>query len=188
MVVKSPDASGKQMLEIRVRPLFVDSHLREHTTGSPHDITDRLLVVRRVLRMNDALPGETVAEWQWHRGGWLLVDRLTGRISQLSLPDFDPFYSAASWYRDYAAYCGLSEDGKRLYAVVAQIGRRKPILKQALGDFSESNLPDSACPAPSWERAPARASFRPEHGQPLSFSVRGRVVEVVTDAEGEDED
>ena len=46
------------------------------------------------------------------------VDRLTGRVSQLNLPEFDPFYSTASWYRDYIAYCGVSEDGKKLYAVV----------------------------------------------------------------------
>ena len=63
---------------------------------------------------------------------WLPVDRLTGRVSQLNLPEFDPFYSTASWYRDYIAYCGVSEDGKKLYAVVAQVGRRKPILKKML--------------------------------------------------------
>ncbi len=187
-VVKWPDTTGRQMLDVRIRPLFVDSRLKEHTSGNPHDVTDRLFVVRRVFRINDALPGEPGAQWLWQRGGWLLVDRVSGRISQLNLPDFHPFYSAASWYRDYVAYCGVSEDGKKLHAVVAQIGRRKPILKQVLGEFSESNVPDSACPPPNWERAPARVNFRPEHAQPISFSVRGRIIEVVTDAEGEDED
>jgi len=76
--------------------------------------------------VNDALPAANanaaapLRYGKWQRGGWLLVDRLTGRVSQLNLAEFDPFYSTASWYRDYIAYCGVSEDGKKLYAVVAQ--------------------------------------------------------------------
>ena len=46
------------------------------------------------------------------------------------LPEFDSFYSAASWYRDYVAYCGVGDDGKKTYAMVAQISRRKPVLKK----------------------------------------------------------
>jgi len=57
---------------------------------------------------------------QWQRGGWLLVDRVTGRVLPINLPEFDASYSAASWYRDYAAYCGVSDDGKKAYAVVAK--------------------------------------------------------------------
>ncbi|HWX93992.1 MAG TPA: hypothetical protein VNY29_15295 [Terriglobales bacterium] len=45
----------------------------------------------------------------------------------------DPFYSTASWYRDYIAYCGVSDDGTKLFAIVAQLGRRKLILKKPLG-------------------------------------------------------
>jgi hypothetical protein len=115
-----------------------DTRLKEYTTGTPHELTDRLFLVRRALRANDALPTESASakatRWQWQRGGWLLVDRVTGRVSQLNLPEFDPFYSTASWYRDYIAYCGVSEDGKKLYAVVAQVGRRKPILKKDAGE------------------------------------------------------
>jgi len=69
------------------------------------------------------------------------VDRLTGRVSQLNLAEFDPFYSTASWYRDYIAYCGVSEDGKKLYAVVAQVGRRKPILKKDVGEPGGMTIP-----------------------------------------------
>jgi len=129
-----PDVSGKRLFDLKIRPLIVDTRVKEYTTGSPHELTDRLFVVRRVFRMNDALPGEPVPHWMWQRGGWLLVDRLTGHISQLSLPEFDPFYSLASWYRDYVAYCGVSEDGKKLYAMVIQVGRRKPVLKKEVGD------------------------------------------------------
>lgn len=187
MSVKWPDATGQRMLDLKVRPLFVDTRLKEYTTGPPHELTDRLLVVRRVFRVNDALPEENTVRWQWQRGGWLLVDRVTGRISQLSLPEFDPFYSTASWYRDYVAYCGVSEDGKKLYAVVAQVGRRKPILKKPLGEPAGDDTPDSECPAPTWERSPARVTFQPDDTQKLVFSIRGRVVDVVNDTEEAEE-
>jgi len=149
--------------------------------------------VRRTFRVNDALPTETAnpnfntPRWQWQRGGWLLVDRFTGRVSQLNLPEFDPFYSTASWYRDYIAYCGVSEDGKKLYAIVAQVGRRKPILKKDAGEPGGADDPDSECPAPIWERTPLRVTFQPDDDRKLVFSIRGRVVDVVNDAEEPEE-
>ena len=42
-------------------------------------MTDRSFVVRRVLRLNDSLPGDKTGHWVWQRGPWLLVDRVTGR-------------------------------------------------------------------------------------------------------------
>jgi hypothetical protein len=190
---KLPNATGEKMLAIKIRPLLVDSRLREYTTGAPHELTDRLFVVRRAFRVNDALPQESAARWQWQRGGWLLVDRLNGRVSPLGLPEFDPFYSTASWYRDYVAYCGVSEDRQKedrqkRYAVVAQVGRRKPILKKPLGEPAGGDEPDSECPAPAWERTPARVTFQPAGSQKVMFSIRGRVVDVVTDAEEEAEE
>src|ERR1039458_6878084 len=186
---KWPNATGQKLLDLKVRPLFVDTRLREYTTGTAHELTDRLFVVRRAFRVNDALPTETAntnsstPHWQWQRGGWLLVDRLTGRVSQLNLPEFDPFYSTASWYRDYIAYCGVSDDGKKLYAVVAQVGRRKPILKKDAGEPAGADDPDSECPPPVWERAPMRVTFQPDDDQTLVFSIQSRVVDVVNDAE-----
>jgi hypothetical protein len=183
--VKWPDASGSKLLDLKIRPLFVDTRLREYTTGNPHELTDRLFVVRRAFRINDALPGESAARWQWQRGGWLMVDRQTGRVSPLNFPEFDPFYSVTSWYRDFAAYCGVSEDGKKLSAFVLQVGRRKPILKRALGEASGDDEPDSECPAPVWERSPARVTFQPDDDHKILFSIRGRVVDVVTTDEEE---
>ena len=191
---KWPDATGEKLLDLKVRPLFVDTRLKEYTTGTPHDVTDRLFVVRRAFRVNDALPTENAnanasanaPRWQWQRGGWLLVDRLTGRVSQLNLPEFDPFYSTASWYRDYIAYCGVSEDGKKLYAVVAQVGRRKPILKKDAGEPVAGDDPDSECPPPVWERTPMRVTFQPGK-QKLVFSIRSRVVDVVNEVEEPEE-
>jgi hypothetical protein len=184
---KWPNATGEKLLDLKIRPLFVDTKLKEYTTGNPHEVTDRLFVVRRAFRINDALPSETATRWQWQRGGWLLVDRVTGRVAQLNLPEFDAFYSTASWYRDYVAYCGVSDDGKKLYAIVAQFGRRKPILKKDVGEPEGDADPDSECPAPVWERSPMRVTFVPDEDQKLVFSVRNRVVDVVNDAEEAEE-
>jgi len=182
-------AEEKEGLNLKVRGLFVDSRLKESTIGLPHEITDRLFVVRRAFRMNDALPEESnvAPRWRWQRGGWLLVDRVTGRISAVSLPQFDPYYSAASWYRDYAAYCGISDDGKKLYAIVAQLGRRKPVLKNPLGEATANEDPGSACPAPAWQRQPTRVTFEVSEGQKSTYSVRGHSVDIVNTEEDEED-
>lgn len=166
---------------IKIRPLLVDGQTKEYVMGNPHDVTDRLLVVRRAFRVNDSLPTEASPRWQWQRGGWLLVDRVTGRVSAINLAEFDPHYSVAAWYRDYAAYCGVGDDGKKTFMVVIQLNRRKPILKKALGDLPENAPADSACPAPLWERNPVRVTFEPAGGPKLTFSVRGRVVDVLAE-------
>ncbi len=179
-------------LEIKIRSLNVDGRLREFTTGEPHDVTERTFVVRRAYRLNDWLPsdeGNLAHKWKWQRGGWLMVDRETGRVSQLNLPNFDPFYSLASWYRDYAAYCGTSDDGAKLYAVVTQLGRKKPVLRRELGPVKDADMPDAQCVAPEWQRQPARVTFVPSSGQKLTFNVRGHAADVAlpaTDA-GEEE-
>jgi hypothetical protein len=190
---KWPSATGQKLLDLKVRPLFVDTRLKEYTTGAPHELTDRLFVIRRAFRVNDALPTESsnanAPHWQWQRGGWLLVDRLTGRVSQLNLPEFDPFYSTASWYRDYIAYCGVSEDGKKLYAVVAQVGRRKPILKKDAGEPGGSRRSRLGVPgAGRGTRTPMRVTF--QHGRRCRSwcsNIRSRVVDVVNDAEEPEE-
>jgi hypothetical protein len=183
-----PDTDGLRTL--KVRPLLVDARVKEYILGAPHEVTDRLFVVRRVFRVNDSLPEDSAPRWQWQRGGWMLVDRLTGRISPINLPDFDAFYSAANWYRDYVAYCGVSDDGGKTYAVVAQLNRRKPVLKKLLGNdrLPDDAGPDSACPAPTWQRTPVRVSFEPAGGAKQVFAVRGHVVDLVNDAEDEEEE
>jgi hypothetical protein len=174
-------------VDLRVRALFVDTRLKEYTTGLPHEVTDRLFVVRRVFRLNDSLPQETSAapRWRWQRGGWIMVDRVTGHVTQIALPEFDAYYSTASWFRDYVAYCGVSDDGKKLYAVVAQLGRRKAILKKPLGEPGGADAPDSECPAPEWQRTPVRVTFEPEQNQKLNYAVHGHAVDIVNDDEEE---
>lgn len=180
-------ASDSPPITRKVRPLLVDGRVQEYVVGSPHEITDRLFVVRRAFRMNEALPEEFVPRWQWQLGGWLLVDRVTGRVSAASLPLFDPDVSAASWYRDYVAYCGLGDDGKKTYAVVAQLSRRKPVLKKLLPNvLKDDSPPESICPAPQWQRSPVRVSFTPNAGDKQTFAVRGTAADLVSDAEEED--
>lgn len=96
-------------------------------------------------------------------------------------------YSTARWYRDDGAYCGVSEDGKKLYTVVFQVGRRKPILKKEAGTPNAGDDPDSECPAPTGERSPVRVSL--QHGDEPKhvFSLRSRVVDVVNDADEAEE-
>jgi hypothetical protein len=156
------DSGDKQ--QIRVRELVIDGRLREFTTGTPHEVTDRLFVVRRAYRINDALPEETrkPMQWVWRLGGWISIDRQTGHVAQLNLPVFDGNASEASWYRDYAAYCGVSDDGSRTYMVVSQLGRRKPILRK--------EYPGPACAAPKWDRSPSRVTFVAA-GEKASFIV-----------------
>ena len=180
-------AKEDQKQQLKMRPLFVDDKLREFTMGERHDVTDRTFVVRRAYRVNDQLPDESGSpRWKWQRDGWLLVDRESGRVTGLKLPEFDPFYSAASWYRDYVAYCGVSSDAEKYYAVVAQIGARKPIVRKELGAFNGGEQPDSACPAPEWQRQPARVTFHPPGMQAMSFEVHGTSAETATEESSEE--
>lgn len=174
--------------DLKVRALYVDGRLKESTFGIPHEVTEQLFVVRRMVRINDTLPQETATtpRWSWQRGGWLVVDRVTGHIAQASLPEFDPDFSSASWYRDYIAYCGISDDGRKLSAIVMELGRRKPILKKPLGEAAGDETSAPECALPGWQRSPTRVSFVSKADQKLTFAVRGHAVEVVTDDDPEE--
>jgi hypothetical protein len=174
--------SGNGATAIKVRPLYIDGRAKEFTLGPAHDITERTFVVQQIYRMNDSLPQQPgPTQWQWQRGGWLLVDRVSGKVQPLALSDFDPDSSAVNWFRDYAAYCGISEDGQKLFALITQIGRRKPLLKKAIGDFTSAK---PACPAPVWDRRPVRVTFSPKD-QKFTFAVKSRAVDPITPDESE---
>lgn len=173
----------KQPTTTKIRALYVDGRSKEFTVGGAHDVTERTFVIQRIYRMNDSLPQQTgPAQWQWQRGGWLLVDRVSGKIQQLALAEFDSDASAANWFRDYAAYCGISDDGEKIFAVIMQIGRRKPLLKKFIG---ESNDSQPACAAPSWDREPVRVTFAPKPDENLVFTVKSRAVDAITQDESE---
>lgn len=162
---------------LKIRALLVDGVLKEWTTGDAHDVTDRSFVVRRVIRLNDALPGDKqgpgdkLGQWVWQRGPWLLVDRVTGHVTPLKLPDYDPGVSQVSWFRDYGAYCGVTASGKSLYAVVAQVAARKPVLAKKLDAFDPENHVEPACGQPDWQREPLRISFHPAGKDAVSFEI-----------------
>jgi hypothetical protein len=176
-------------LNIPIRPLYVDTKLKEFTTGDAHDVTDRVFVVRRAYRINDTLPGEgrKAPKWLWQRGAWLLVDRVSGKISLVKLPDFDAFYSEVSWYRDYAAYCGITSNGEQATAVVAEIGGRKWLFRKELGKVTMGDSSDSNCAAPHWDRQPARATFLPNRGDKFTVNVSGRFADQAPDNDSDDQ-
>jgi hypothetical protein len=173
-------------IDLKVRPLFVDGKIKEFTTGETHEVTEQTFVVQRAYRVNDTLPEDpkSLPKWRWQRGTWLLVDRVNGHVSKLNLPEFDPYYSAVSWYREFAAYCGTSQNGEKLFAMVAQIGAKKPIVRHPLGDASMGEMPDAQCDRPQWQRQPPRVTFIPKKGQKVSFEIHSKSVDV---SQGESE-
>jgi hypothetical protein len=58
-------ASEEKSVNITIRPLFLDTKLKEYTTGPAHDITDRVFVIRRAYRVNDSLPNESSNQPRW---------------------------------------------------------------------------------------------------------------------------
>jgi hypothetical protein len=169
------DTRSEDATTLRIRPLDVDGNQKEWTLGEVHDVTDRTFVVRRALRINDSLPNES-PRWTWQPGSWLMVDRATGHITALHLPDYDPQVSDVAWFRDYAAYCGILPSAKGgLVAVIAELGARKPVIQKVLSPWPPSTPVHPACATPIWQRIPMRATLQPTGGAPLTFDVVGTV-------------
>ena len=182
--------------ELRIRALMVDGVLKEWATGDPHDVTDRSFVVRRAIRLNDALPTDITNQkpaaasnehWVWQRGPWLLVDRATGHITPLKLPDYDPAVSQVAWFRDYGAYCGVTPSGKSLFAVVAQIAARKPVLAKKLAPFDPQGQTSPSCALSDWQREPLRVTFHPAGRDPVSYDITPGSAVLVEDSGDDDE-
>ena len=90
-----------------------------------------------------------------------------------------------TWFRDYAAYCGVSDDAQKSFAIIMQLGKRKPLLKKSLAD---AGVQSSLCPAPVWQRTPVRVTFQASADQKLTFSVKSRVVDLASEEENEGEE
>jgi hypothetical protein len=155
---------------LKIRALVVDGVVKDWTTGDAHDVTDRSFVVRRAIRLNDALPEDKAGRWVWQRGPWVLVDRVSGHVTALRLPDYDPGVSQVRWFRDYGAYCGVTASGKSLYAVIAQVSVRKPVLSKKLSAFNAAQQASPACEPPDWQREPLRITFRPAGRDAISYN------------------
>jgi hypothetical protein len=177
--IRVTEAEEPKTIDLKVRALLVDGRMKEFTTGVPHDVTDRTFAVQRVYRLNDSLPQDSGAvHWLWQRGGWLLVDRVTGKVQPIVLPEYDPNISTVNWFRDYAAYCGTSDDGQKNFAVVAQLGRRKPLLKKALADTNDGEYLN--CSTPVWQRDPMRVIFEHKSEGKFTYTVRSRTVDFLS--------
>ncbi len=175
----------ERMPESRIRPLFVDTRLKEYTTGMPHEVTDHLFVVQRMFRLNDSLPDEAggAPRWPWQRGGWVLVDRVTGRMAPITLPEFDPLLQRQA---------GIGITSRT--AEFQTMGRdclRWSLNSAAARQFSRSRWakpetilrPIQHALLPGWQRQPARVTFEPVNGPKVTFAVRGHAVDVVVDDE-----
>ncbi len=186
---EAASAAGKpadaQML--KVRALTVDGRQKEWTTGDAHDVTDRSFTVRRAMRLNDALPGDAAARWNWQPGPWLLVDRVTGRVTALHLPDFDEEISEAVWFRDYAAYCGTAETAKGgLFAIVAQLGARRAVVQKQIGKWPQTAPASPVCKAAEWQRTPMRVTLQATGGEAVTFDVVG-AASLIEEGDADDE-
>ena len=90
-----------------------------------------------------------------------------------------------SWYRDYAAYCGVADNGERVSAIVAQITTKKPLYKKQVEKLGDE-LPEAVCAPPLWQRKPIRVTFTPQNGEKLSVDVNGRFADITPDTPGEE--
>ena len=168
------DEKKEEATSLKVRALVVDERQREWTMGEMHEVTDRSFAIRRVMRVNDALVTDKEARWVWEPGPWLLVDRVTGRIAAVHLPEFDAAVSNVVWYRDYAAYCGIGTSAKGgLFAMVAQLGARKAVVQKQMGDWPQANHFVPVCAPAEWSRTPMRVAIRATGGNSLTFEVVG---------------
>jgi len=120
--------------------------------------------------------------WVWQRGPWLLVDRVTGHIVALRLPDYDPGVSQVIWFRDYGAYCGVTASGKSLYAVVAQVEARKAVLGKKLAAYDVEHHEEPVCGPAEWQREPLRVTFHQTGKDAVSFDVVPGSAVLVEDA------
>ncbi len=167
------DNKSEEASTLRIRALFVDDRQKEWTVGEMHEVTDRSFVIRRALRINDALPGEA-ARWTWQPGPWLQVDRVTGHVLALHLPAYEPDVSNVVWFRDYAAYCGVATTGKGgLVAVVAELGTRKAAVQKIIGPWPMANPPHPVCAPARWQRTPMRVTFDLTAGESMTLDVIG---------------
>jgi hypothetical protein len=182
----TPQDKSDEATTLKVRPLFVDERQKEWTMGELHDVTDRSFTVRRAMRLNDALPPDLVSRWVWQPGPWLLIDRVTGHITALHLPDFDSQVSDVVWFRDYAAYCGVAGTAKGgLVAVVAQLAVRRAVVQKPIGRWPEPNHFIPVCQPAKWQRRPLRVTLQPTGGVAATYEVVGSTSLV---EEGDNED
>ena len=114
------------------------------------------------------------------------MDRVTAHVSDLHLPDFDPALSDVVWFRDEAAYCGLPGTGKHLYAVVAELGVRRPVMTKMLAPWDAEKSATPACAPATWQREPLQVTFHPTGAAAITYALFGRSSAIVDDEPAEE--
>ena len=167
------DTKSEEATTLKIRALTVDDKPREWTVGELHEVTDRTFVIRRAIHINDSLPNEP-SRWTWQPGPWLQVDRTTGHITPLHLPNFDAQMSEVAWFRDYGAYCGLVPTLKGgVMATVVELGARKVVAQHVLAAWPLDKPLHPVCAPAQWQRTPMRATLQLTGGDPVTFDVAG---------------
>jgi hypothetical protein len=67
-----PAGASADETALKISPLILDGVVKDWSTGDAHDVTDRSFIVRRAIRLNDALPEDKAGRWVWQRapGSW----------------------------------------------------------------------------------------------------------------------
>ena len=134
---ETAECNGTEICWTESAGFVVDSRLKEYTTGSPHELTDRLFVVRRAFRVNDALPAEMAAlardgSGSAAAGRWSTGLPVESRNS--TCRSTIPSIRAPSWYRDYIGLLRRFGRGQESFTPSwRRWGGEKPILKKDVG-------------------------------------------------------
>jgi hypothetical protein len=77
----------------------------------------------------------------------------------------------------------LNAAGKQLFAVVAQVAARRPLLAKKLAPWDAADHPSPACAAAQWQREPLKVSFQPTGAALVSFDLVGTSAVLVEDGD-----
>ena len=110
------------------------------------------------------------------------------RPRSLKLPDFDPFYSQVSWYRDYAAYCGIPSSGERVNAPGLRDRQQEAAVSQGAGQEHAWATRPTAIARRHHVGAPAGAGdVSPQDGDKFTVNVSGRFADEATDNDSDEQ-
>lgn len=122
----------EKIVTITVCLLYLDTKFKEYTNHWTHAPRDRPQVRSAVgYRANDSFPGEWATSLNGYGSveSWLLLDRNTGRISQVKLPDFNSYYSDVSGIVITRPTGVWPTMAKSVSAMMAQITTRQAALQ-----------------------------------------------------------
>ena len=60
-----------------------------------------------------------------------------------------------------------------LYAIVAQLGARRPVVQKQIGTWPQANHFIPVCQPAQWQRLPMRVTLKPTGGEATTYDVVG---------------